>query len=278
MSLTWTKESSYKSLYFQSFVLLSKCWGYSCKGMNSNLERPRSSLILLMLIIFYGFIDLARWSSSLYLNSDITALILLQQGGINQSAPPKVSGNQIWSIGRKEKEAEREGRKEGVRERGNKKNEKERRKQRAGRKWKEERNKERKRSNLGKEKNQNAPIRKVQVGFFFSVMLTSSRRIVHTHRRGPGVGCEVYIDVPLLTWHHLTAAHKTQVLCRGNPYISMAIQQNSRLQQHKLGTEPALKSAESSPLTAFRRLHSDYKKASDFISSAPFSLSQAFAE
>lgn len=131
---------------------------------------------------------------------------------------------------------------------------------------------------MGKEKNQNAPIRKVQVVFFFfSVMLTSSRRIVHTHRRDPGVGCEVYIDLPLVTWHHLTAAHKTQVVCRGNPYISMVIQQNSRLQQHKLGTEPTLKSAESSPRTVFRRLSLRLQKGIRPHFLCPI-LSQAFAE
>lgn len=41
--------------------------------MNSSLERHKLPLILLMLIIFYGTLDLAGWSSSLSLNNDITA-------------------------------------------------------------------------------------------------------------------------------------------------------------------------------------------------------------
>lgn len=41
--------------------------------MNFCLERHKLSLTLLMLIIFYGTLDLVGWSSSLYLNNDISA-------------------------------------------------------------------------------------------------------------------------------------------------------------------------------------------------------------
>lgn len=59
------------------------------------------------------------------------------------------------------------------------------------------------------------------------MVLIDTGGIVHAHRKDPGEGCEVYIDMLLATWHCLTAAHKTKVVCRGNPYISLVIQQNS---------------------------------------------------
>lgn len=58
MSLTRTKESSHKSFYFQSSIFLSKSQGQGCKSMNFSLERHKLSLIPLMLIIFYGTLDL----------------------------------------------------------------------------------------------------------------------------------------------------------------------------------------------------------------------------
>lgn len=44
--------------------------------MNFCLERQKLSLTLLMLIIFYGTLDLVGWSSSLYLNNKICSFLL----------------------------------------------------------------------------------------------------------------------------------------------------------------------------------------------------------
>lgn len=181
-----------------------------------------------MLIIFYGTTYLAGWNSSLYLHSDITALTLLQQGGVNRSPPLKVSGNQNWSTGRKQKEAERE---QGMVEREREKGEggkRGRRKGGSGLFW------------------LNKKIRMHQWGkcklFFFPWCLP-----------GPGglciLTCKIQVwDVRFIIymppgmWHHLVATHKTSSLRRQLVYLH-GHPSDQGLQQHKQGrdTDPTLK-------------------------------------